>query len=177
MILNQEFVVLVNESDEEIGTMEKMQAHQEGQLHRAFSIFIFNDKNQLLLQKRNPKKYHSGGLWTNTCCGHPRPGEKNKEAAIRRLKEEMGFTTLLQKEFGFIYKANFENGLTEYEFDHVYYGKFKNYPEPNSLEVSDWKYMDWDKLVEDIEINPQNYTVWFRICVDKISDRMLMQYA
>lgn len=177
MIVSPEYVVLVNESDQEIGVMEKLQAHQESQLHRAFSIFVFNDKNQLLLQKRNPKKYHSGGLWTNTCCGHPRPNEKNKEAATRRLKEEMGFEVQLNKEFSFIYKSNFENGLTEYEYDHVYYGCYNDFPEPNPLEVSDWKFLDWSKLIEDIEKKPSDYTVWFKICVEKICDRMLMQYS
>lgn len=177
MVQLLENVILVNENDEEIGIMEKLQAHQEGKLHRAFSVFVFNDKNQLLLQQRNPKKYHSGGLWTNTCCGHPRPNEKNKEAASRRLFEEMGFKIPLQKEFLFTYKANFENGLIENEIDHVYYGKFNNFPEPNPLEVSDWKFINWDVLVKDLELNPQNYTVWFKICVEKISHKMLVQYA
>lgn len=172
-----ENVILVDENDVQIGTMEKLEAHKQARLHRAFSIFVFNDKNQLLLQQRSKKKYHSGGLWTNTCCGHPRPGEKNKEAALRRLFEEMGFKVPLEKEFKFAYKAEFENGLTENEIDHVYYGTYNNYPEPNPLEVSDWKFVDWNVVVSDIVINPQNYTVWFRICVEKICDRMLVQYA
>lgn len=169
MYLGQEKVILVNEQDEVVGEMEKLEAHQKSLLHRAFSVFVFNSKNQLLLQKRDEKKYHSGGLWTNTCCGHPRPDEKTKAAAERRLKEEMGFTVALNKEFKFIYKAEFENGLTEHELDNVYFGKYEDFPEPNPLEVSDWKYMDWKRVLEDVKAYPEMYTVWFKICVDKIN--------
>jgi isopentenyl-diphosphate delta-isomerase len=168
----KENLILVNEADEAIGTMEKLEAHQKGLLHRAFSVFIFNSKNQLLLHQRNPKKYHSGGLWTNTCCGHPRPEEPTQNAAERRLFEEMGFTVPLQSEFSFIYKAKFSNQLTEYEFDHVFFGSFENEPTPNPDEVSDWKYVDWNNVVNDIDLNPEKYTVWFKICVEKINEKM-----
>jgi len=174
MYLGQENVILVNELDEVVGEMEKLEAHQKSLLHRAFSVFVFNSKNQLLLQKRDDKKYHSGGLWTNTCCGHPRPGEKTRTAAERRLKEEMGFTVTLIKKFKFIYKAEFENGLTEYELDNVLFGKYNDFPEPNPTEVSDWKYMDWSKVLEDVDASPQSYTVWFKICLDKITKSRLL---
>src|ERR1044072_1062769 len=117
-----EEVILVNERDEATGIMEKMEAHQKGVLHRAFSVFIFNNKNEMLLQQRAIKKYHSGGLWTKACCSHPRPGETKSDAALRRLYEELGFTTSIEKIFDFTYKASFENGLTENEFDHVFAG-------------------------------------------------------
>src|SRR5215468_430433 len=115
-----EQVILVNELDEEIGTMEKLSAHEQGVLHRAISVFIFNEKGEMLLQQRASRKYHSGGLWTNACCSHPHPGEATHAAALRRLKEEMGFETSLKKAFDFVYKTSFDNGLTEHEFDHVF---------------------------------------------------------
>ena len=120
-----EEVVLVNEKDEAIGTMEKMAAHEKALLHRAFSVFVFNKNGDLLMQQRAHSKYHSGGLWTNTCCSHPRPGEHVADAANRRLQEEMGFTTSLNKAFDFTYKAAFDNGLTEHEFDHVFIGIYE----------------------------------------------------
>ena len=158
-----EHVILVNERDEETGIMEKMEAHKKALLHRAFSIFIFNSKNEMLLQQRAEKKYHSGGLWTNACCSHPRPGEDTITAALRRLKEEMGFETPLTKSFDFVYTASFENGLTEYEFDHVYTGKYDGEITFNENEVKGYCY----KSVWDIEISlkehPKKYTQWFCI--------------
>ncbi len=169
-----ENVILVDEYDHALGSMEKMQVHIEGLLHRAFSVFIFNSDNQLLLQKRNVKKYHSGGLWTNTCCGHPRPDENVQSAAFRRLGEEMGFTCELFKQFDFIYEADFENGLTEHEFDHVFTGAYEDFPKPDPEEVEDWKYVDWDWLLKDVVENPENYTFWFRICLEKFIEKSLV---
>jgi isopentenyl-diphosphate delta-isomerase len=168
--MEKENVILVDEQDIEIGTLEKIEAHQKALLHRAFSVFVFNTKGQILLQRRYEHKYHSGGLWTNTCCGHPRPGEYTKSAAERRLNEEMGFRIELNKEFDFIYQTKFGNGLTEHELDHVFYGKFNDAPKPNPQEVSDWKYVDWNALTDDIKNNPDQYTVWFKICVDRINE-------
>jgi len=161
-------VILVDKNDKEIGIEEKIKAHQEGKLHRAFSVAVFNSESKLLLQKRAEGKYHSGGLWTNTCCSHPAPGEGTEEAAHRRLKEEMGFDCPLREAFSFIYKHKFDNGLTEYEFDHIFIGTFDHAPAPNPKEVSDWKWIDPEKLKQDIQKKPDQYTYWFKICVDKI---------
>ncbi|HEY1039992.1 MAG TPA: isopentenyl-diphosphate Delta-isomerase [Bacteroidia bacterium] len=163
-----EKVVLVNEKDEEIGTIEKMQAHEKALLHRAFSVFVFNSLGKLLLQKRALSKYHSPGLWTNTCCSHPRPGEKTIDAANRRLKEEMGFETGLEFAFSFVYKAEMENGLTEHEFDHVYFGLHDDMPAINTEEVSEWKYESLEEIAKDIKLHPENYTAWFKIVFNKI---------
>lgn len=161
---NTEYVVLVDEQDKELGTMEKMQAHQEGKLHRAVSVFIFNSKNELLLQKRAHDKYHSAGLWTNTCCSHPRPAEAPEAAAHRRLKEEMGLACNLQFAFTFIYKAHLDNALTEHELDYVYKGVSNEHPENNPTEVSEWKYISVSELDTDIKQHPEKYTEWFKIC-------------
>jgi isopentenyl-diphosphate delta-isomerase len=163
-----ENLILVDEFDNEVGSKEKLEVHQLGLLHRAFSVFVFNDKGEILLQKRNSSKYHSGGLWTNTCCGHPRPKELVADAAKRRLFEEMGFETILTKKFDFIYNAKFDNGLVENEFDHVFCGTFNQTPLPNALEVEDWKYVNWEWLMKDINLHPNHYTVWFKICLEKI---------
>ena len=163
-----EKVVLVNEKDEEIGTIEKMQAHEKALLHRAFSVFVFNSRGKLLLQKRALSKYHSPGLWTNTCCSHPRPGEKAIDAANRRLKEEMGFETELEHTFSFLYKAELENGLTEHEFDHVYFGLHDDMPAINTEEVAEWKYESLEEIGNDMKLHPENYTAWFKIVFDKI---------
>jgi isopentenyl-diphosphate delta-isomerase len=160
-----EFVILVDETDVPAGTMEKMEAHQKGLLHRAFSAFVFNSKNQLLLQRRASGKYHSAGLWTNTCCSHPRPGEDTLSAALRRLKEEMGFETPLTKKFDFIYKAALDHELTEHEFDHVYTGLFDGEPAPDPLEVSEFKWMELDHVREDLRLHPHSYTEWFKIAI------------
>jgi len=161
-------VILVDENDNEIGTEEKMKAHQEGKLHRAFSIFIFNSKGELLLQKRAKSKYHSGGLWSNTCCSHPMPGEALEKTVHRRLKEEMGFDCELKEIFSFTYKAKFDNGLIEHEYDHVFIGKFDGKPTPNPEEVDEWKWIDVEELKKGIQENPDNYTYWLKASIDKI---------
>lgn len=171
MILNQamieEKVILVNENDEKIGLMPKMEAHEKALLHRAFSVFIFNDKKELMLQQRALNKYHSPGLWTNTCCSHQRDGESNIEAGKRRLQEEMGFVTELKETTSFIYKAPFDNGLTEHEYDHVLVGNYNSQPNINKDEVASWKWMPLEDVKADIEGNPEIYTEWFKIIFDK----------
>ncbi len=167
-----EHVVLVDEQDIETGVMEKIQAHREGRLHRAVSVFIFNSKNELLLQQRAGSKYHSAGLWTNTCCSHPRPGEPAGEAAIRRLLEEMGLNCNLRASFTFVYKAQFDNGLTEHEFDHVFIGITDEAPVPDKTEVADWKYMNPARLEADIKNRPEQYTEWFKICMRDYSKKI-----
>ena len=137
-----EMVILVDNKDNQLGLMEKIEAHQKAILHRAFSVFVLNDNNELLLQKRALNKYHSPGLWTNTCCSHPRDGESVINGGIRRLKQEMGFETELNFLLSFIYKAEFDNGLTEHEFDHVLLGRYNKNPLINTLEVCDWKWID-----------------------------------
>lgn len=163
----EEFVILVDEKDNKIGLMPKMQAHEEARLHRAFSVFILNDKNEIMLQQRAAHKYHSPLLWTNTCCSHQRDGESNLEAGKRRLQEEMGFTVELKELFSFIYKAPFDNGLTEHELDHVMVGYFNNNPIINPEEVESWKWMSIEAIKQDMNSNPDNYTAWFKIIFDK----------
>ena len=158
-----EMVILVDKNDNQLGLMEKIEAHKKAVLHRAFSVFILNENNELLLQKRALSKYHSPGLWTNTCCSHPRDGESVINAGIRRLSEEMGFETELNTLFSFIYKAEFDNGLTEHEFDHVLLGRYNKNPLINKLEVSDWKWIDVELLKKDVVVSPYIYTVWFKI--------------
>ena len=159
-------VVLVDKSGNQIGLMPKLEAHQKGILHRAFSIFLFNSENQILLQKRSLIKYHSAGLWTNTCCSHPRDGEDIIDAGKRRLYEEMGIKTELKKEFEFTYKEVLGNGLTEHEFDHVLIGNFNGNPILNKDEVEDWKWMSLEEIEKDINENQEDYTVWFVIAFD-----------
>lgn len=163
-------VILVDENDVETGTMEKMEVHQKALLHRAFSIFIFNDKGEMLLQKRAAKKYHSAGLWTNACCSHPKPGEDITAAAQKRLQEEMGFTAALTKAFTFIYKAPFENGLTEHEYDHVFTGTYNGSINPNPEEVSDYCFQSLEELNNSLQTHPQNFTAWFKIAFPKLMD-------
>jgi isopentenyl-diphosphate delta-isomerase len=158
-----EEVVLVNEKDEALGTMEKMAAHEQALLHRAFSVFVFNTNGDLLMQQRAFSKYHSGGLWTNTCCSHPRPGEQVADAAIRRLQEEMGFKTNLTKAFDFTYKAAFDNGLTEHEFDHVFTGIYEGPIHFNPNEVAAYAFMTEIELEEQIKKTPERFTAWFHI--------------
>jgi isopentenyl-diphosphate delta-isomerase len=165
--MKEELVILVNEHDQQIGLMPKLEAHEKGLLHRAFSVFIFNDSDELMLQQRAKGKYHSPGLWTNTCCSHQRDGETSIEAGIRRLEEEMGFTTPLQETTSFIYKAPFDNGLTEHEFDHILIGKYNQEPKINKEEVSAWKWMALEDVKEDIKNHPERYTSWFKIIFDK----------
>lgn len=156
-------VVLVDKNDNQIGVMPKMEAHEKAVLHRAFSVFTFNNKGELLLQQRAASKYHSPLLWTNTCCSHQREGETNIEAGMRRLQEEMGFTTPLKEVFSFIYKAPFDNGLTEHELDHVMVGNFDGEPNINREEVESYKWMLLEDVKNDIENNPKIYTAWFKI--------------
>ncbi|MBP2832235.1 isopentenyl-diphosphate Delta-isomerase [Aquimarina sp. U1-2] len=163
----EEKVILVNEKDEQIGLMPKLEAHQKAVLHRAFSVFVINHKNELMLQQRAYHKYHSPGLWTNTCCSHQRDGESNIEAGIRRLQEEMGFVTSLKDSISFIYKAPFDNGLTEHEFDHVLIGSYEKDPIINPDEVADWKWMPVEKVKQDILKQPDIYTEWFKIIFKK----------
>lgn len=161
--MKEERVILVDPNDQPLGTMEKMEAHQKGLLHRAFSVFIVNSKGELLLQKRALHKYHSPGLWTNTCCSHQREGETTQAAAARRLEEEMGMQTPLTFLFSFIYNATFDNGLTEHELDHVLLGIADTAPQINSEEVATWKWMKLNDLDSDIQKHEAHYTVWFRI--------------
>ncbi len=165
--LEEEKVILVNESDEEIGTMAKMEAHEKALLHRAFSVFVMNDKGETMLQQRAAHKYHSPLLWTNTCCSHQRVGETNVEAGKRRLQEEMGFVTDLKELFSFVYKAPFDNGLTEHELDHVMMGYYSKAPSVNSDEVADWKWMRPEAIKNDIVENADNYTAWFKIIFER----------
>ena len=165
-----ERVVLVDENDNDLGTMEKMEAHEKGLLHRAFSVFIFNKKGEMLLQQRSLRKYHSGGLWTNACCIHPRKDEKPINAASRRLKEEMGFETPLVKAFDFTYKATFLNGLSEYEFDHVFVGYYDGKIEPNFSEVEAFTYRSLERLEMGISEYPEFFTEWFLIAYPKLKD-------
>ncbi|MEN9943340.1 MAG: isopentenyl-diphosphate Delta-isomerase [Bacteroidota bacterium] len=165
-----EFVVLVDEQDNAIGTMEKQQAHVEGVLHRAFSIFIFNSDKKLLLQKRASSKYHCGGMWTNTCCSHPRETENTIDAAHRRLQEEMGMQCELKPIFSFVYKAEFENGLTEHEFDHVFFGESNQTPTLNLEEVEDFRYVGMEDLQIEINENPAHFTPWFLIALDRVKE-------
>jgi isopentenyl-diphosphate delta-isomerase len=156
-------VILVNERDEQLGTMDKMEAHLQAKLHRAFSIFIFNRDGEMLLQQRADQKYHSGGLWTNACCSHPSPGEKTEDAARRRLQEEMGFDTSLVKIFDFTYKAEFENGLVEHEYDHVFLGVYNGSIHPDPDEVKDYRYADMETLRDNMINEPDSFTAWFHI--------------
>lgn len=165
--MEKEKVVLVNEKDEQIGLMEKIEAHEKALLHRAFSVFIFNEKNELMIQQRALSKYHTPGLWTNTCCSHQREGESNIEAGKRRLQEEMGFSTNLKEVMSFIYKAPFSNGLTEHEYDYIMIGNYEDDPNPNPDEVANWKWMSLEAIKSDIAMKPEDYTEWFKIIFDK----------
>ena len=163
-----EQVILVNEKDEQTGTMEKMEAHLTGTLHRAFSVFIFNSNGEMLLQQRAAIKYHNGELWTNACCSHPAPGETTVAAANRRLQEEMGFSTQLEKAFDFTYKVSFENGLTEHEFDHVFVGTYDGEIRINIAEVKDYCFKTINELESSLKSHPQKFTPWFKIAFPKV---------
>ncbi len=165
--MQEEQVILVNEKDEKIGLMPKMEAHEKAVLHRAFSVFVFNDKNELLLQQRAAHKYHSPLLWTNTCCSHQRDGEENIVAGKRRLKEEMGFVCDLNEVTWFIYKAQFDNGLTEHELDHILIGHYNENPILNREEVESFKWMTIEEVKNDMLKHPEIYTEWFKIIFDK----------
>ncbi|MDE3142711.1 MAG: isopentenyl-diphosphate Delta-isomerase [Bacteroidota bacterium] len=163
-----EQVILVDKTDNEIGVMEKMETHEKALLHRAFSVFIFNSKGEMLLQQRAFSKYHSGGLWTNSCCSHPRPNENTLAAAERRLFEELGFSTTLHKIFDFTYKAEFDNGLVEHEFDHVYYGLYNGPIEMNQFEVCNVSYKKMEEIRDALQVHPEKYTVWFQLAFPKV---------
>ncbi len=169
-------VILVDENDVAEGFMEKMEAHKEAYLHRAFSIFIFNNKGEMLLQQRALNKYHSPGLWSNACCSHPKPGEETIDAATRRLKEELGMETELQKQFHFIYKAEFENGLTEHEFDHVFTGVYNFTPQINKDEVKDICYTGMNEIKQSLQLHPQKFTVWFKISFPEIEKWWILNF-
>ncbi|MDO4781847.1 MAG: isopentenyl-diphosphate Delta-isomerase [Capnocytophaga felis] len=166
----EEKVILVDEQNNPIGLMPKLEAHEKAVLHRAFSVFVMNQKGEVMLQQRAFHKYHSPGLWTNTCCSHQRENETNVEAGKRRLQEEMGFVTELTDVISFIYKAPFDNGLTEHEYDHVLLGYYEANPNINTEEVADWKWELPENIKKDIEQNPQKYTEWFKIIFEKFYD-------
>jgi isopentenyl-diphosphate delta-isomerase len=168
----EQLVILVNENNEQIGTMPKLEAHEKAVLHRAFSVFIFNDKNELMLQQRAALKYHSALLWTNTCCSHQLVGETNIQAGKRRLNEEMGFVVELEESISFIYKAPFDNGLTEHEYDHVLIGKYNGIPMINQDEVANWKWMSLEAVKKDMLEQPEIYTEWFKIIFDKFYEHI-----
>ena len=166
----QDFVILVDKKDNPIGTMEKLEAHQKGLLHRAFSVFIFNDKDELLIQRRALEKYHSPGLWTNTCCSHPKPNEALLDAAHRRLMEEMGMKCPnLFPVNSFIYKTDFDNGLIENEYDHIVLGRSNDMPLINREEVHEYAYLSIDSIKEKIKNTPDVYTYWFKLAISKIN--------
>ncbi|MBS1681342.1 MAG: isopentenyl-diphosphate Delta-isomerase [Bacteroidetes bacterium] len=172
-----ELLILVDDKDKPWGKLEKNQVHQLGLLHRAFSVFIFNSKGELLLQQRADNKYHSPGLWTNTCCSHPRFGEELKEAIDRRLREEMGLVCETEFAFSFVYKAEFENGLIEHEFDHVYMGQSNNRPAPNLTEVKNWKYIRLSELENELTTSPEKYSAWLKICFSKLRDHSIKKFT
>ena len=167
-----EKVILVDENDNELGSMEKIEAHQKSVLHRAISVFVVNHNGEWLLQRRAFHKYHSPGLWTNTCCSHPFPGEKSIEAAHRRLKEEMGLQTNLKEIFHFTYREKLDNNMTEHELDHVFLGFTDQKPKINSDEVEAWKYISYNDISAEINKNPENYTVWFRKIMERVNDQI-----
>lgn len=174
---NKEYLILVDENDQPWGKLEKAEVHELGLLHRAFSIFIFNTKGELLMQQRADDKYHSAGLWTNTCCSHPRYGEETADAVERRLVEEMGMNTPVEFAFSFIYKTNFMNGLSEHEFDHVYIAVSDELPKPERTEVKDWKYISLGLLEEELKNNPENYTDWLKICFEQLLGYIKMNHS
>lgn len=171
----KEKVILVDKNDVEIGLMEKMQAHEQAQLHRAFSVFLLNNKNEVLLQQRALGKYHCAGMWTNTCCSHPRAGETLQNAVDRRLLEEMGISCETNWSYSFIYKAYVGNGLVEHELDHVFIGRFNEQPAPNVEEVADWKYVSVDELKTDIADYPEKYTPWFKIIFNEVTNKGILE--
>lgn len=162
-----EHVILVDEEDKAIGTIEKMEAHRKGLLHRAFSIVLFNSKGEILIQKRARSKYHSAGLWTNTCCSHPLPDESMDNSTRRKLKQEMGIDIKTEFSYKFFYRTLLENNLIEHECDHVFTGVFDGVPIINIHEVEDWKFISPNQLREDVRMNPQNYTYWFKLILSR----------
>lgn len=176
-IMEEQEVILVNEKDEAIGTMKKMEAHEKGVLHRAFSVFIFDKKGRMLLQQRASEKYHGANLWTNACCSHPFPGEKVDAAAQRRIQEELGFSTVLQEIFSFTYKADVENCLIEHEYDHVFAGEYGGVIEPNPGEVSQIAYVEMNDIKKQIENDPLRFTSWFKIAFPRIEAWWKVNYV
>jgi isopentenyl-diphosphate delta-isomerase len=171
-VTSQEEVILVDEQDRPVGRMEKMEAHRKALLHRAFSVFIFNSKKEMLLQRRAEGKYHSGGLWTNACCSHPRPGEDTRDAAIRRLREELGFAVPLEKEFEFVYRSEFGNGLTEHEFDHVFTGIYDGPVQPDLEEVNGYRFVSLGQIETELAEIPERFTAWFHLAFPLLRARM-----
>ena len=167
---NEELIVLVDEQDKEVGLMEKMEVHRKALLHRAFSVFIFNSQGEMMLQRRALGKYHSGGLWTNSCCSHPYPSETIVDAAKRRLFQEMGFTSDVKPIFHFIYKAALDNDLTEYEYDHVLIGHYDGLVEINPDEVGDYCFRTMHDIKNELMSNPKKYTAWFHIAFPMLYD-------
>jgi isopentenyl-diphosphate delta-isomerase len=172
-----ERVILVDAMDTPVGTADKLEAHRSGRLHRAFSVFVLNDGNELLLQRRAEGKYHSGGLWSNTCCSHPRPGEDTAAAAGRRLEEEMGFRCDLVPAFDMVYRADVGNGLVEYEYDHIFLGRWNGSPSPDAREVMDWRWVALDDLAEEVVSNPRRFTYWFRVALLELDARGLLPFG
>ncbi len=168
--MSAEEVILVDENDVPIGKMEKLEAHKLGKLHRAFSVFVFNSRGEFLIQRRAQTKYHSGGLWSNTCCGHPRPGEDTTGAAERRLNEESGLRLRLTPLFVFSYQTEFKDGLIEHEIDHVFKGLSDEFPEPNPMEVEEWRFINKEALLLEVNTFPERFTFWFRICLNRLLD-------
>ncbi len=168
----REKVILVDESDQPLGAMEKIEAHRQALLHRAFSVFIFNSRGEMLLQQRAQEKYHSAGLWTNACCSHPRPGEDTRAAAIRRLREELGFTTDLQKLFEFTYRTAYDNGLTEFEFDHVFVGTYDQEIFPDRAEVSDYRYQSLPEIESELASAPSTFSSWFQLAFPLLKEKI-----
>jgi isopentenyl-diphosphate delta-isomerase len=167
-----EEVILVDACDQPVGVMEKMEAHRLALLHRAFSVFIFNSRGEMLLQQRAPEKYHSAGLWTNACCSHPRPGEDTREAATRRLREELGFSTQLEKLFEFTYRSAYDNGLTEFEFDHVFVGTYDQDISPDWAEVSDYRFQSLPEIEAELISAPATFTSWFQLAFPLLKEKI-----
>lgn len=168
--MKEQQVILVNENDEALGQMEKMEAHRKGLLHRAFSIFIFDSRGRMLLQQRAPGKYHGGLLWTNACCSHPQPGETVQQAADRRLEEELGIRMEMEKIFSFTYRENVENGLVEHEYDHVFAGEYNGMIHPNPHEVSDYRFEEMHQIRSELEQQPEKFTSWFRLAFPRVEE-------
>ena len=168
--MEREYVILVDENDRQTGTCEKLEAHQRGLMHRAFSIFLFNKNGDFLLQQRANEKYHTPGLWSNTCCSHPRPDEEMEEALERKLFQEMGIHSLVEKVFDFAYRADFENGLVENEVDHVYFGEYNDSPNPNPSEIQSWKYSSFEEIKEEIAKHEASFTPWFKLVFERVNE-------
>ncbi|HEX7845482.1 MAG TPA: isopentenyl-diphosphate Delta-isomerase [Chitinophagaceae bacterium] len=173
----EQYVIQVNEYDEVVGVIEKMEAHKSGTLHRAFSVFIFNSKGEMLLQQRAMNKYHSAGLWSNACCSHPKPGEETLPAAKKRLKEEMGFETALTRLYTLLYKAAFDNGLTEHEFDHVFVGEYDGDITFNKEEVMNYNYTGMKRIREELGIEPEKYSAWFKLIFPRVEEWWKEKYS